>query len=107
GPSRDLPERAGASSLGRPALVYGDEGRGRETRFDRMLAALQRSDGHPAHVDDARVLADAVEEDPEIVVVTLDIHGDRELLVELDLLQGAGIELLEVQVRLIGQVLDP
>src|SRR6266571_6625197 len=97
---------AGASLCLPRLLVVDERGRG-EGRADGSLARRLGGDGHATHVDDPRVLADPIEEDAEVVVIPFDVHDDRELLIELHQAQRPGVELPQLEVRLVGEVLDP
>src|SRR5262249_1207966 len=80
---------------GRGAVVVDERGRG-EAGADRLVAAaLVSVHAQVVDVDDARVLADPIEEDPEIVIASDHIHLDRELLVEVHRMQPARGERLQ------------
>ena len=64
-------------------------------------------DGDVADVDDSRKLADAIEEEPEVVVRAFGLQLVRQLRVERFLLRRLRREALNRQVRLRRQPLDP
>src|SRR4029077_15134396 len=94
-PRPKRPGRLGSASYGFALLASGSgcriglvgvfviyEGRGREIGPDRFISTGRIAcDIDVADVDDPRVLADAVEEQAEVVVSAFDAHVDRILLV--------------------------
>src|SRR5882672_8848153 len=89
------------------SLLVVDKRGGREGRSDASLAGRIRRNLDVVHVDDARVLADTIEEHSQVVIVAHHVHVDGEFAVELHRAQGSRVETLQIEIRLIGEVLDP
>src|SRR5258706_11337931 len=89
------------------SLLVVDKRGGRERGADAPLAGRVGGDLDVVHVDDARILADAIEEHSQVVIVAHHVHVDGEFAVELHGAQGPRIETLQIEIRLIGEIFHP
>src|SRR2546428_8873337 len=89
------------------SLLVVDKRGGGEGGADAPLSGRVGRDLDIVHVDDARVFADAIEENAQVVIVTDHVHVDGKFAVELHRAQGPRVESLQIEIRLIGEVFHP